>query len=59
MSVVKKPADNLRALIGLCLFAFVMASLIDHPSQWAALDSPDQADAVVDRFLAEQQRQAA
>lgn len=137
MTAVKKLSDNLSALIGLGLFAFVVVSLINNPSQLAALDglrslllpvaltllslpfiylmglwvaydsvfrwigfqasdpgmarrakwtllirlrwrarrvgrfdrrwqnqlaavdSPDQADAVVDRFLAEQQRQAA
>jgi hypothetical protein len=137
MSAVKKLADNLSALIGLGLFAFVVLSLINNPSQLAPLDglrslllpvvltllslpfiyltglwvaydsvfcwigfqapdpgvarrakwtlltrlrwrarrvgrfdrrwqnqlatvdSPDEADAVVDRFLAEQQRQAA
>ena len=38
MSAVKKLADNLSALIGLCLFAFVVVSLINNPSQLAPLD---------------------
>lgn len=38
VSAIKKWADNLSALIGLGLFAFVVVSLINNPSQLAPLD---------------------